>query len=377
MLSPTPPRNAHQIKGVTVSSVASNMLLRAMLGSDVLASNRFTVVGTEIIEVGFTGDHMIKRWEVKSNIDSPDGTVPVWRKVNNPDDPVCWTTNASPTMFALFTNMPAIGDPLTGVRVRARVGSNVVGSASAVTFLGGSTAVSGIGGGAAIPNSDGVKTLTPSFTWELSFDAGASWQPAGSSGPHTMHFIMGTPHESPLYDLGLEKACGYAGGASNSTNVAAAIRSGLYGEIGNRYSGMGTWYPRAGVELLELYNTSDDLICATYANLTAYLNRSVGLPATTVWVWGGTNTVGYAWKHTVTDKEGTILIQPGSWMFIWHAVASTAEGYSDAALGVKGVDIEHVHPDGDKQFLDAGDSMDSTLPFSYDGDWSSPLHQWP
>ena len=61
----------------------------------------------------------------------------------------------------------------------------------------------------------------------------------------------------------------------------------------------------------------------------------------------------------------------------WHAVASTAEGYSDAALGVKGVDIEHIHPKGNEQFLDAGDSMDATLPFTYDDGWPSPLHQWP
>jgi hypothetical protein len=59
----------------------------------------------------------------------------------------------------------------------------------------------------------------------------------------------------------------------------------------------------------------------------------------------------------------------------WHAVASTAEGYSDAALGVKGVDIEHVHPNGNAQFLDAGDSMNSKLPFRYYK--LSPLHQWP
>jgi hypothetical protein len=368
-----------KIKGVTASSAASNMVLRAMLGSDVLASNLFAVAGTEIIEVGFTGDHMTRRWTNKTDIDTPDGTVPVWRKVNNPDDPVCWTTNAAPAMFALFTNVPAIGEPIAGVKVRARVGTNVIGSASGVTLSGGSTAVTGIGGGSAIPGSDGVKTLTPTLTWELSYDDGVSWQPAGSSGAHTMHFIMGSPNETPLYDRALEKACGYAAGAGNPTNVAAGIRSGIYGAIGSRYSGLGTWYPRSGVELLELYDTSDDLICGTYANLTANLCRSVGLTASTVYVWAGFGGVGFIWRYTVTDKWGTILIDPGGNVWSWHAVASTPEYYSDSSLNVRLVDIVHIHPSGTSYFQDAGDIMWESPPIDFripEGD-PEDAHQWP
>jgi hypothetical protein len=64
------------------------------------------VVKVEIIELGFKSDHMITEWPSGIKIDDPDGYTPVWKRTSNPDDPVCYTKNTPPTMFAVFRAYP-------------------------------------------------------------------------------------------------------------------------------------------------------------------------------------------------------------------------------------------------------------------------------
>jgi hypothetical protein len=194
----------------------------------------FHVIEVEVASVGFTSDHMITEWG-GSNIDDPDGSTAVWTS-GGTNDPVCYTKNTAPTMFAALTVTPNIAEPdISGISVRAKVGGTIIGSASGCKFVGTAIEdgtntdgdVDGISGGSAIPGSDGVKTLTPTFTWEVSSD-GTNWFSAESSGAHTMHFTDATPDASPLYDLGLEKACEYADGAADfageiNTDFAAEI----------------------------------------------------------------------------------------------------------------------------------------------------------
>jgi len=194
----------------------------------------FHVIEAEVASVGFTSDHMITEWG-GGNIDDPDGSTAVWVS-GGTNDPVCYTKNTAPTMFAAFTVTPNIAEPdISGISVRAKVGGTIIGSASGCKFVGTAIEdgtntdgdVDGISGGSAIPNSDGVKTLTPTFAWEVSSD-GTNWFSAESSGAHTMHFTDATPAASPLYDLGLEKACGYVDGAADipgeiNTDFAAEI----------------------------------------------------------------------------------------------------------------------------------------------------------
>jgi hypothetical protein len=139
-------------------------------------------------------------------------------------------------MFAVFNVTPSISPDITGVQVRAKVGSVVIGSASGCKISGtviedGSNAdgdVDGIGGGSAVPDSNGVKTLAPTFTWDVSFN-GTSWSSAGSSGSHTMYWTDATPAALPvLYDLGLQKGCGYVNG---DADVGGKINTGLAGEL--------------------------------------------------------------------------------------------------------------------------------------------------
>jgi len=66
------------------------------------------VVKVEIIELGFKSDHMITEWPSGIKIDDPDGYTPVWKRTSNPDDPVCYTKNTPPTMFAVFNVTPSV-----------------------------------------------------------------------------------------------------------------------------------------------------------------------------------------------------------------------------------------------------------------------------
>jgi PKD repeat protein len=195
-----------------------------------------TVVQVSVDSVGFTGDHMIKKWVNNQDIDNPDGSDPVWTSGINDTDPVCYTKNVSPIMFAKFTVEPSVPEPgVSGVSIRVKVDETIIGSASGCRFrataiedsLNTDGDVDRIGGGSAIPQSDGVKTLIPTFAWEVSFD-GTIWFPIGSSGPHTMYFIDSGPSASPLYDKGLEKACGYVDG---DTDIAGKINTGLAAEL--------------------------------------------------------------------------------------------------------------------------------------------------
>jgi len=201
-------------------------------GCEDSVSMDLTVVQVSVDSVGFTGDHMITDWPSGRDIDNPDGSNSVWTNGIIDSDPVCYTKNISPTMFATFTVEPSVPDPgVSGVSIRAKVNDIIIGSASGCSFrataiedsLNTDGDVDRIGGGSAIPDSDGVKMLNPAFTWEVSCD-GIIWYPIGISGPHTMYFIDSGPSASPLYDLGLEKACGYVDG---DTDIAGKINTEL------------------------------------------------------------------------------------------------------------------------------------------------------
>lgn len=124
-----------------------------------------------------------------------------------------------------------------------------------------------------------------------------------------------------------------------------------------------------------MYPQGGPWICGSFANLMAYLCSSIGIPANTVWVWGGTQSEGYEWKYTNKDTLPTILVDPGDNDWKWHAVASTPEGYSDAALGVVGVNIVHIDPRGSEQYLNAGVQMTGPPSITYTDHWPD-IHEW-
>jgi hypothetical protein len=337
-----------------------------------------TVLKVEIEEIGFTGDHLIKEWPSGPAIDYPDGTSPIWKKIGNPDKPVTYTKGAQPTAFAKVSVFPGNLETTLTTDFRIKANGIVVAEKSGVQLNGSEVSLDNISFSSSLVST--VKKSELLFEWEMKLAGEESWSSIGTSGPHTFYWSYATPLESPLYDFALEKVCTYADGQTNASESSAELRSGIYSELGSRYSPTGTWKSASAV--LEVYGEGYSLICSTYANLTAYLNRSLGIPASVVHIWAGTAEQGYIWWYAVDDPPypgGTILVDPGSWLWLWHAVADTAEGYSDSALGVQGVAIVHKHTNATVQYKNVGNTM--TGQESYEVGYINPdplnPHIWP
>ena len=236
-------------------------------------------------------DHIIKKWSNNQDIDNPDGSDPVWINGVPETDPVCYTKNISPTMFAKFTVQPSVPDPgVSGVSIRAKVNDTIIGSASNCRFR--ATAIEDssntdgdvdrIGGGSAISGSNGVKMLKPTFTWEISCD-GIDWFPIGSSGPHKMYFIDSGPKTDTLYDLGLKKACEYVNG---DPNIAEKINSRLAADL--------IYNPgrNAHYHDLKIFDENITTVCCCNAIAFRNLIQHVTNDSPTIkYAWGGVNRV--------------------------------------------------------------------------------------
>mgnify|MGYP001046003160 CR=1 FL=1 len=185
-------------------------------GLNVTDRAKVTVVGLTVEEVGFSNDHIISRWPSGSRIDDPDGTVPVWKRTGNPDDPVCYTKDTTVTMFARFALFPSFTTPRSGTAIRARSGLELVGRKDGLVLTGDELIASGIAGGEALEAS--VGTTVDSFDWELSLDGGATWAARSVSGLHKMHWTDATPAASPLYDLGWTRLAAMSTGPPRSQN---------------------------------------------------------------------------------------------------------------------------------------------------------------
>ena len=168
--------------------------------------------------------------------------------------------------------------------------------------------VDGIGNGSPVPESDGVKELSPVIEWQVSV-AGGPWIGAGATDPITIYFTNATPLGDPynsdrLFDLALEKACGYVNGASD---IYGAINRGIDGEI---------YYNPAAPHRhdLSIYDAGQGECCCC-AHLFRILARNVGdVDATVTYVWGGCSS-GYrcvyswtwpypAWSVTIGFDSG-------------------------------------------------------------------------
>jgi PKD repeat protein len=316
------------------------------------ASVTVRVLNIEIQELGFSGDHLISEWPAGTAIDSPDGSAPVWTRAGVAE-PVCYTKNAAPTTFATFTVAPSVTTPITGVQIRAKVGTTIIGSAASLTISG--TAINdstnadgdvdGIAGGSAIPNSNAVRTLSQALIWECSLDGGATWCTVGASGPHQMHFVESAPLETPLYDLALEKACGYVAG---NPNIQERICQGIDGEVSYNPAHNVTGHP------LRVYADPLGAQCSNHADLMRCLVRSVGPDASVVYLWGGclASTVDFFvyagwWGPSFRVVLAAHDSAPANPHFTFHAVTECAGAYYDPSYGTTGmVALDETAPAG-------------------------------
>ncbi len=355
----------YYVKGVQASSSCRDITLRLTHDHTGFKDDiRLTVISVQVTAVGFIGDHKIKKWTDGSYIDNPDGSAPVW--ASGVSDPVCYTMDSIPTMFARFTVSPSFPTPgRTGISVRAKVDDTVIGSASGCKLLGTTIEdgantdgyVGGISGGSAIPGSNKAGTLTPTIAWEFSLD-GVGWAGAGNSGPHTLYWTYATPQDSPLYDRGLEHACGHVNSSSftdqqkrQADYIADAIRLGIHGEV--------PYDPNDGTiedHTLRIYSDMPPKghVCADFANLTACLARTVGLSGATTVYWGGVNSTNHiGW---VCDNSGLTIENVGNRAFSYHAIAYVNGAVQDAALNTESISGNAIHNGQTYYWLDISTS---------------------
>jgi hypothetical protein len=296
-------------------------------------------------EVGFTGDYQITQWSGGAVIDNPDGSAATWKSTSNPNYPVAYAKGAMPTMFAKLGISPSASS--TSARIRAKNGSDVIAKKNNITISGTSVTITGITTTVAIEST--VKTTTPTFTWEISFDAGTTWQSMGNSGPHTMYWTYAAPLSPPfkndagttyssLYDLALQKACGYANGTSTLGTVISPINLGIDSDINYQPSNS-----IGGQNPLDAYTTSGGCQCSDLANLLRGLLRSIGIDGTTTYIWAGPNS-STLYRYTIGSTGSTnpsfriirgahdsALADPH---FKYHAVVSTNSTWYDPSYGL-------------------------------------------
>jgi hypothetical protein len=320
----------------TSSSSTDYKTVIAECGNTVTAN--VIVYETTMGSLGFTGDHMITRWATGGRIDDPDGSQPVWPA----GDPVCYTKNTAPTMFGVFQVAPGLGTTVSGLQLRAKVGQTVIGSHQSVRAVnaaledgaGTDGEVDGIAGGAAVPGSGAVLTLAPTLVWEISQDQGVTWYSVAQPGPVivTMHFTDATPAAQPLYDLGLQKACGYV---NANGDIAGAINTGISAEI--------YYDPAAGHrEDLSIYGASRGECCC-HANVFCILVSHVtGDSPSPTDCWGGCSDATHC-HYTCNDWQPTFQCsRPGedgaeaNPHFNFHVEVSYGSGVYDPSYGLTG-----------------------------------------
>ena len=339
------------VKGVSPSStVRSISLILTHNNTGFQDKINLTVYKVEVTAVGFIGDHVIKKWPSGPVIDpNNESNTPVWGAGVN--DPVCYTKSTPLSMFAVMTVDPNIERTIGGVRIRVKDAKDpnnvvIVASGSGYAIAGARIEdmsntdgdADGIGGVSAVPDSNAVKVLNRSLTWEISLD-GTNWCPAGTSGPHTMYWTDSTPAASTLYDLGLAKACGYVGG---DPNIGKKVNSGLAGEL--RYDPHGCTHHD-----LHIFdpNVPEGQCCCHADVFSLLISHVTSASPPSVYLWGGCssttrchyNYVDGGDTYTTTfrcdapENDGV----PADPHFVFHVEVSYNGTYYDPSYGTTGL----------------------------------------
>jgi len=343
----------------------------------------------QVEEVGFIGDHTIRRWQSllpgvpsppnpPEYIDSPDGSTPTWVRggANNGKNPAAYTKGTNPTLFAKLSITPSQSTDTSGL-LRLKKGGNVITNQNTPVTLSGSTvSLSGISINAnALESQASVKKGTYNFDWEISLDNGQTWQSIGTSSGHVVYWTYAAPKgldctsdsittctfvssqgqvgHPGLYDLALEKAIGelpiiaqtpVAIGKSLAANVDTAF---IY-DPGPAGGAADTGHP------LSMYFRVARAQCSANANLLLGLLRSIGFDAATKYLWGGTPTPPtsenggkvYVYKYrkdsSPFDQSVTFMVKrpesrerivPKNPHFAFHAMVKLDNYYYDPSYG--------------------------------------------
>lgn len=320
-------------------------------------------VSTEVTEVGFTGDHQITTWADGNAanqrvLDQPDGTEPTWKKTDNPNLPVAYTMGTSPKVFATL-GINSTLPPNLKVALRVKKGTQVLVTRYDIPLSGASAAITNLSLPAFYLESPaGVKKADYNLTWEISYENWSKWTPIGGTGAHRVYWTHAAPLSppfkninettfAPLYDKALDVATTEANGSATATTIATNINSAIARDlIYDPAESLGNDHPLTAYNVLRC-------LCADNANLLRGLLRSVGINATTYYVWGGNNTTKDRWFYLYGlsgGGSGTVTMRavrpaipspdnlPANPHFTYHAVVrlGTSGSYYDPSYGTVG-----------------------------------------
>jgi hypothetical protein len=249
--------------------------------------------------VGFSDEHPLHYFNFQPNhadpID-PNDTDLIWLSNGTRSDPAAYTKGTKPKLFASIQFSPS-PPPNTYIGLRIKYNGNPVGEKLGIAVTGASLNVRDIALTADIENPDIVKKGNYTFSWEITQD-GSNWSSIGNSGPHKIYWTYQNPKSPPfinkegteyakLYDKALDVACTAANGESLVGTIASKVNSAVYNDI--KYSPAGG----ASVNPLSFYiSFPQGCDCGDHANLLSGLLRSIGVEATTIYIWGGNNATG-------------------------------------------------------------------------------------
>lgn len=272
----------------------------------------YTNIPGQIDLLGFKGDHQIHEYgngttppATPQPIDDGDQGEAIWYRTPPGSKPAAYTRGTKPKMniwIQFDQSVPAN----TAVTVRAKYNNTPV-ATKTTTIQGSGPKISDIEMNANL-ESDTSKVMIGNYTlaWELTYD-GQNWLSLGNSGPHKIYWTYGTPIANPfvidvlnnpgpggfiqdvypqIYDRALEIACGNANGASSIQDIVNANNQGVYDNAPYDYR-----RTPSVVHPLDKYNATipnNGSNCMSHASLLTGLLRSIGIPASTNYLWGGT-----------------------------------------------------------------------------------------
>lgn len=249
-------------------------------------------ISAEVKSVIFSSDHNMLRKYVPATNSGDLFTPRGWTKSPAVSNPISQTMNTSLVASVIICVKPT-GVTYTLDSTVSNFCALALGASS--TTLTGSDQTLTATGYVALP--DCVCIGNDSTVWTVGNITGASSSlviGAGTSGPHKVYVTYSTPAVANLYDLALDKGCGYADNKSTAGDVASACNTGVHGDI--------TYNPGVNNhDDLRLYAEGEGQ-CCNCANLLLLIINSLGESGELLWSWGGcSNTLWDMYRSTTTD----------------------------------------------------------------------------
>lgn len=311
-----------------------------------------------VTEVGFKGDHKIKRLADGSTID-PDDNAPTWvlGRATNDQFLAAYTKGTRPTLFAKLTVEQA-SSSYPSATVRVKHGDTVLAQVAGVAVgSNGAVQLNSIPFSADLPDQTKVKMSKYTFNWEISF-GGSSWSPIGGSGQHEVHWLHAAPltpeFKNPdsaptpsttyngLYDEALRHATAKTGdGLTDLDQIVEAVTKGVDADLPyNPGRSSQDRHP-----LLIYLDPDHSQQCSDNVALLRGLLRSIGVDGTQKYYWGGnpSTKAAHVFRQPGTSFQVTAQFPrpandtgiPANPYFTFHSTLSAGSGKSfDPSYGI-------------------------------------------